>query len=86
MGDLISEPEIGSYITDQRDLVDVPYGERDLISPSDLMAIIEIVIRKIPYPGGLRPTGPLTKPSMEPLDLGKAAGSCCNFLLVSSGQ
>ena len=42
-------------------------------------------IDKIPYLDGLRSTSPLAKPSMEPLNLGKAAGSYYNLLLVGSG-
>ena len=86
MDDLTSAPETGSYITGQRDPVDAPYEECVLIFPSNLMTIIEMDIRKIPYPDGLRPTGLLTKPSIEPLDLGKTAGSYYNLLLVGNGQ
>ena len=86
VGDLTSAPETGSYITDQRELVDTPYMECFLICPYDLMAIINMDIRKIPYPYGLRSIGPLSKPSMEPLDLGKYAGSYCDLLLVGNGQ
>ena len=86
MDDLTSAPETGSYITGQRDPVDAPYMECVLISPSNLMTIIEMDIHKIPYPDGLQPTGLLTKPSIEPLDLGKDAGCYFDHLLVVSGQ
>ena len=47
MGDLTSEPEIGSYITDQREPVDTTDVECVFICPSDLMVIIEIDIRNV---------------------------------------
>ena len=86
MGDLTSASETRIDIYDWWKSRNAQYVEYVLVYPSDLKAIVDIDIYTIPYLDGLRPTGLLKKTFMEPLDLGKAAGSYCKPLLVGSSH
>ena len=74
MGDLISEPKIGSYITDQRKPVDTTDVECVFICPSDLMVIIEIDIRKSPLPKRVTADLPTDKTLYRAAGLGQGRG------------
>ena len=50
VGGLISAPETGTNITDRLELIYTSYVEYFLISPSDIMVIIDMNIRKDPLP------------------------------------
>ena len=50
LGGLISAPETGTNITDRIELIYTSYVECVLISPSDLIVIINMDIRKDPLP------------------------------------
>ena len=63
-----------------------PYIERVLIFSSDLMAIIEMIIRKDPLPRGVTAAWFTDKTLEWLLLLGKAGGIYCNILLVDSGH
>ena len=87
MGDVTSAPETGSYITDRREPVNAPYVEYVLICPSDLMAIIEMDIRKNSLPRRITAdlSTDITLYGAAGLWRGRA-GSYCNLLLVGSGH
>ena len=50
VGGLISAPETGTNITDRLELIYTSYVEYVLISPSDIIVIIDMDIRKYPLP------------------------------------
>ena len=72
--DLNSAPKTGTDITDRWEPINAPYVDDVLIFPSDLMATIEMDIRKNPLPRLVTTTSLLTKSSMEPLYLSMVAG------------
>ena len=74
VGDLASVPKTGTNITYRWNPIDDPYMECVLICSSDLMAIIELGIRKNPLSRRVTATSPLIKLFKEPLDLEMAAG------------
>ena len=50
VGGLISAPETGTNITDRLELIYTSYVEYVLISPSDIIVIIDMDIRKYHLP------------------------------------
>ena len=81
-GDLTSASETGTNINDRWKLIDSPYVEFVLIFLSDLIAIIEMNIRKNLLPRQVTADWSAEKNIKWSLVLGKIAGSHCNPLLV----